>query len=44
MKEASLTKDTKQTPLMRAAYNGCLDMVEFLIKEGVDVNTVSSKG
>lgn len=44
LKEKPITKDTKQTPLMRATFNCSIDMVNFLIKEGVDVNAVSPKG
>ncbi len=39
-----ITKDTKQTPLMRAAFNGNLEITLLLLSFKADPNYVSPKG
>lgn len=39
-----ITKDTKQTPLMRAAYNGNLEITNLLLSFRADPNYTTPKG
>ena len=36
--------EDKMTPLMDAAYKGNVELIEFFIKEGVDVNDIGFEG
>jgi hypothetical protein len=39
-----ITKDTKQTPLIRAAYNANLELTKLFLTHKADPNYVSPKG
>ncbi len=39
-----ITKDTKQTPLIRAAYNGNLQLTKLFLSHKADPNYVTPKG
>lgn len=39
-----IVKDNKQTPLMRATFNGNLQLVELLLSLRVDINAATPKG
>lgn len=39
-----LTKDTKHTLLMRAAFSACLQSVEYVLNKGANPNIMTPKG
>lgn len=39
-----ITKDTKHTLLMRAAFSASFESVKFVLQKGADPNVITAKG